>query len=94
VSIQVLSDAFWIRMFLLSDMGFAEAYMVGDIRVDRLDALFKVRQDIMYDDDASGKKKKKLTTMNGWMGERNRSSSGTGLMYRRCRCSPRRCSGR
>ncbi|PLW39995.1 hypothetical protein PCANC_11531 [Puccinia coronata f. sp. avenae] len=42
VSIQVLSDAFWIRMFLLSDMGFAEAYMVGDIRVDRLDALFKI----------------------------------------------------
>ncbi|EFP78021.1 uncharacterized protein PGTG_03977 [Puccinia graminis f. sp. tritici CRL 75-36-700-3] len=40
--IQVVNDAFWLRMFLLSDIGFAEAYMVGDIQVDRLDSLFKI----------------------------------------------------
>ncbi|KAI7946689.1 hypothetical protein MJO29_011216 [Puccinia striiformis f. sp. tritici] len=42
VVIEVVNDAFWLRMFLLSDIGFAEAYMVGDIQVDRLDSLFKI----------------------------------------------------
>lgn len=40
--IRVTKDAFWIRMLLLSDLGFAEAWMGGDIEVDDLDALFKV----------------------------------------------------
>lgn len=40
--IRVLNDAFWLRMFLLSDLGFAEAYMVGDIEVIGLDSLFKI----------------------------------------------------
>lgn len=40
--IRVVDDAFWIRMFILSDLGFAESYMVGDIEVSNLDALFKV----------------------------------------------------
>lgn len=40
--IRVINDAFWIRMFMLSDLGFAEAYMVGDIEISNLDSLFKV----------------------------------------------------
>ncbi|KAH9820281.1 Mycolic acid cyclopropane synthetase-domain-containing protein [Melampsora americana] len=40
--IRVINDAFWVRMFMLSDLGFAEAYMVGDIQVSNLDALFKM----------------------------------------------------
>lgn len=39
--IRVINDAFWVRMFMLSDLGFAEAYMVGDIQVSNLDSLFK-----------------------------------------------------
>lgn len=42
VELTVVNDAFWIRMLLLSDLGFSEAYMIGDIEVDNLDALFKV----------------------------------------------------
>lgn len=41
--IRVLNDSFWVRMLLLSDLGFSEAFMTGDIEVDDLDALFKVR---------------------------------------------------
>lgn len=40
--IRVVNDAFWVRMLLLSDLGFSEAFMTGDIEVDDLDALFKV----------------------------------------------------
>ncbi|KAG0145703.1 hypothetical protein CROQUDRAFT_133599 [Cronartium quercuum f. sp. fusiforme G11] len=40
--IRVINDAFWIRMFILSDLGFAESYMVGDIEVSDLDSLFKM----------------------------------------------------
>jgi cyclopropane-fatty-acyl-phospholipid synthase len=40
--IRVVNDAFWVRMLLLSDLGFSEAWMAGDIEVDDLDALFRV----------------------------------------------------
>ncbi|KAI5481275.1 hypothetical protein MNV49_004897 [Pseudohyphozyma bogoriensis] len=40
--IRVVNDAFWIRMLLLADLGFSEAYMGGDIEVDHLDAVFKI----------------------------------------------------
>lgn len=40
--ITVVNDAFWVRMLLLSDLGFSEAYMVGDIEIDHLDEVFKV----------------------------------------------------
>lgn len=42
--ITVVNDAFWVRMLLLSDLGFSEAYMVGDIEIDHLDEVFKVSQ--------------------------------------------------
>jgi cyclopropane-fatty-acyl-phospholipid synthase len=41
--IRVVNDAFWVRMLILSDLGFAEAVLVGDIIVDDLDNVFKVR---------------------------------------------------
>ena len=40
--LRVINDAFWIRMLLMSDLGFAEAFMVGDVETDDLDSLFKV----------------------------------------------------
>lgn len=40
--IKVINPAFWLRMFLMSDIGFAEAYMVGDIEVVGLESLFKI----------------------------------------------------
>lgn len=41
--IRVVNDAFWVRMLILSDLGFAEAVLVGDAIVDNLDNVFKVR---------------------------------------------------
>lgn len=43
VQMTVVNDAFWVRMLLLADLGFAEAYMAGDIEVDNLEDVFKVR---------------------------------------------------
>ncbi|KAK4046516.1 hypothetical protein OIO90_006545 [Microbotryomycetes sp. JL221] len=40
--LRVVNDAFWLRMLLLSDLGFSEAFMVGDVETDDLDALFKL----------------------------------------------------
>jgi cyclopropane-fatty-acyl-phospholipid synthase len=42
VELRVLNPTFWIRLFLMSDLGFAEAYMYGDVECDDLTALFKV----------------------------------------------------
>lgn len=42
-SITVLNPAFWLRICLASDLGFAEAYMFGDIDCDNLINLFEVR---------------------------------------------------
>lgn len=46
VEITVVREAFWIRMLLLSDLGFSEAYMTGDIEIDNLDELFKVSRSL------------------------------------------------
>jgi hypothetical protein len=43
VAIKVLSDAFWVRLVTSGDLGMAEAFMAGDVEVDDLSALFKVR---------------------------------------------------
>lgn len=40
--IRVIRDTFWIRLVLLGDMGFAEAYMAGDCDVSDLVQVFKV----------------------------------------------------
>ena len=40
--LRVANDAFWIRLFTMSDLGFAEAYMYGDVECDDLVAIFEV----------------------------------------------------
>ncbi|KZO99534.1 cyclopropane-fatty-acyl-phospholipid synthase [Calocera viscosa TUFC12733] len=39
-TITVRSDSFWLRVLTTSDLGFAEGYMIGEIDVDDLTALF------------------------------------------------------
>ena len=39
---RVLNPTFWIRLCMMSDLGFAEAYMYGDAECKDLPALFKV----------------------------------------------------
>lgn len=42
VELVVKSDAFWMRLFLFADMGFAEAYMLGEVECKDLTAFFQV----------------------------------------------------
>jgi cyclopropane-fatty-acyl-phospholipid synthase len=42
VELTVLKDTFWIRTFLFADMGFAEAYMLGEVECSDLTAFFQV----------------------------------------------------
>jgi cyclopropane-fatty-acyl-phospholipid synthase len=41
--IRIVKDSFWLRVLLSADLGFAESYMAGEIEVDDLEAVFKVR---------------------------------------------------
>jgi len=41
--IRVINDSFWVRLCAMSDLGFAEAYMYGDVECDDLISLFEVR---------------------------------------------------
>ena len=40
--LRVLKDSFWVRLCAMGDLGFAEAYMYGDVECDDLVSLFKV----------------------------------------------------
>ncbi|EIN13978.1 cyclopropane fatty acid synthase [Punctularia strigosozonata HHB-11173 SS5] len=40
VHIRVINDNFWSALFLSGDLGFSEAFMIGDIRVDNLKGVF------------------------------------------------------
>ncbi|QRV92899.1 cyclopropane-fatty-acyl-phospholipid synthase [Ceratobasidium sp. AG-Ba] len=40
--LRVVKDSFWIRLALMSDLGFAEAFMYGEVECDDLVALFKI----------------------------------------------------
>ncbi|KAJ4174546.1 hypothetical protein NW754_004964 [Fusarium falciforme] len=42
VEIVVKDDAFWMRLFLFADMGFAEAYMLGDFECKDLTSFFQL----------------------------------------------------
>ncbi|RSL84732.1 hypothetical protein CEP51_003739 [Fusarium floridanum] len=42
VEIVVKDDAFWMRLFLFADMGFAEAYMLGDFECMDLTSFFQL----------------------------------------------------
>lgn len=41
-SMDVKNDAFWVRMFVGADLGFAEAFMCGDVETPDLGACFQV----------------------------------------------------
>lgn len=40
--IKVVNDSFWVRLCTMSDLGFAEAFMYGDVECDDLISLFQV----------------------------------------------------
>ncbi|TFK23398.1 S-adenosyl-L-methionine-dependent methyltransferase [Coprinopsis marcescibilis] len=40
--LRVVKDTFWIRLCLMGDLGFAEAYMYGEVQCDDLATLFRV----------------------------------------------------
>lgn len=42
--LRVVNDSFWVRLCTMSDLGFAEAYMYGDVECDDLVTLFEVRR--------------------------------------------------
>jgi cyclopropane-fatty-acyl-phospholipid synthase len=42
VELVVKNDAFWMRLFLFADMGFAEAYMLGDFECADLTSFFQL----------------------------------------------------
>lgn len=42
VEIVVKRDTFWLRLFLFSDLGFAEGYMLGDFECNDLTSFFRV----------------------------------------------------
>jgi cyclopropane-fatty-acyl-phospholipid synthase len=42
VELVVKREAFWVRLFLFADMGFAESYMLGDFECADLTSFFEV----------------------------------------------------
>ncbi|KAI0061439.1 cyclopropane-fatty-acyl-phospholipid synthase [Artomyces pyxidatus] len=42
VELRVVSDAFWVRLCTMGDLGFAEAYMYGDVECDDLISTFMI----------------------------------------------------
>ena len=40
--LQVINDAFWVRLCTMGDLGFAEAYMFGDVVCEDLISIFLV----------------------------------------------------
>lgn len=42
IELRVINQAFWVRLFLFADMGFAEAYMLGEVECDDLTGFFEV----------------------------------------------------
>jgi cyclopropane-fatty-acyl-phospholipid synthase len=42
VKLVVKREAFWVRLFLFADMGFAESYMLGDFECSDLTGFFEV----------------------------------------------------
>jgi hypothetical protein len=41
--LRVINDAFWVRLCMMGDLGFAEAYMFGDVICEDLIPIFLVR---------------------------------------------------
>ena len=40
--LRVVNDVFWVRLCAMGDLGFAEAYMYGDVECNDLVSLFQV----------------------------------------------------
>lgn len=43
VELHIKKESFWLRVFLFADMGFAEAYMLGEVECADLTGFFQVR---------------------------------------------------
>lgn len=44
VGLVVRKESFWVRVFLFADMGFAEAFMLGEVQCFDLTSFFQVSQ--------------------------------------------------
>lgn len=44
IKLCVKREAFWLRLLLFADIGFAESYMLGDFECDELVSFFRVRE--------------------------------------------------
>jgi len=42
VELRIKSEAFWVRLLLFADMGFAESYMLGEVECEDLTAFFQL----------------------------------------------------
>lgn len=42
VVLTVRKESFWVRLALFADMGFAEAYMLGEVKCNDLTGFFEV----------------------------------------------------
>ena len=42
ITLTIYKDSFWVRVFLFADMGFAEAYMLGEVDTNHLAGFFQV----------------------------------------------------
>ena len=45
--LRVVKDTFWVRICAMGDLGFAEAYMYGDVECDDLIPLFRVSSQVL-----------------------------------------------
>ena len=45
--LRVVKDTFWVRIIAMGDLGFAEAYMYGDVECDDLISLFRVSSQVL-----------------------------------------------
>lgn len=43
ITLTIYKDSFWVRVLLFADMGFAEAYMLGEVDTSDLAGFFQVR---------------------------------------------------
>lgn len=41
ITLTIYKDSFWVRVFLFADMGFAEAYMLGEVDISDLAGFFQ-----------------------------------------------------
>ncbi|KII86625.1 hypothetical protein PLICRDRAFT_114061 [Plicaturopsis crispa FD-325 SS-3] len=52
--LRVVNDVFWVRLCTMSDLGFAEAYMYGDVECDDLVTLFQASMFLLNRENLAG----------------------------------------